>query len=148
MGRRYPDRPVVGVAGVVFCGEEVLLVKRGREPSKGLWSLPGGAVELGEGLAAACAREVLEETGVRVRVGPLAEVFERIARDGQGRVEYHYVLLDYLCQAARQEPVAGDDAAEARWATMDQLAALALTPDTLAVIEKARALNHRQSWQN
>lgn len=145
MGRRYPDRPVVGVSGVVICGDEVLVVKRGRAPSKGLWSLPGGAVELGERLSVACAREVLEETGVPVEVGPLVEVFERLLRDETGRVEYHYVLLDYLCRAQRVAPTAGDDADEARWALIEEVGDLGLTPDTLEVIRKAQAMNH-QAW--
>lgn len=136
MSRRYPERPVVGVAGVVLAGAEVLLVRRGTEPSKGIWSLPGGAVEVGEGLAEACAREVLEETGIPVRVGPLVEVVERIRRDDNGRVEYHYVLLDYLCLAERAEAKAGDDAADARWAALQELGPFGLTPDTLRVLQK------------
>ena len=101
MGRHYPSQPVVGVGGVVLCGDEVLVVQRGAEPSKGLWSIPGGAVEVGESLAEACAREVAEETGLQVRVGPMVEVIERILRDDRGRVEYHYVLIDFVCSSPR-----------------------------------------------
>lgn len=141
MGRRYPDRPVVGVSGVVLCGGQVLLVRRGRPPSQGLWSLPGGAVEVGESLAAACAREIAEETGVAAEVGPLVEVFERLLRDGQGRVEYHYVLLDYLCRAAPgQTPTPGDDADRAAWVALTDLDGRGLTPDTARVILKAAAM--------
>ncbi len=140
MARRYPERPVVGVAGVVLAGAEVLLIKRGTRPGKGLWSLPGGAVETGEGLREACAREVLEETGISVRVGPLVEVVERIRRDDRGRVEYHYVLLDYLCLAERTGPTAGDDAADARWVTLAGLGQAGLTPDTLRVVQKGAAM--------
>jgi len=137
VGRRYPDRPVVGVGGVVLSGDRVLIVKRGAEPSKGLWSIPGGAVEVGESLAQACAREVAEETGLAVRVGPVVEIIERLLRDEQGRVEYHYVLIDFVCSSPPQEPRAADDAADARWAPLDSLEGLGLTPDTRRVILKA-----------
>jgi ADP-ribose pyrophosphatase YjhB (NUDIX family) len=140
MGRRYPAAPVVGVAGVVLAGERVLLVRRANPPSQGLWSLPGGAVELGEGLAAALVREVREETGLTVRVGPLVEVVERVQADGEGAVEYHYVLLDYLCAAEPAQPRAGDDAAEARWVELARLGEAGLTPDTARVVRKACGL--------
>ncbi len=140
MGRRYPQRPVLGVGGIVMAGDLVLLVKRGVEPSKGLWSLPGGGVEVGESLKEACAREILEETGITASVGPLVEVFERILRDDQGRVEYHYVLLDYLCSAQAADPQAGDDADQARWVALGDLEQARLTPDTLRVIYKAAKL--------
>lgn len=140
MGRHYPDLPVVGVGGVVLAGEQVLLVKRGAAPSKGIWSIPGGGVETGETLAQACAREVAEETALPVRVGPMVEVIERILRDPQGRVEYHYVLIDFLCYAQPLEPKAGDDAAAARWARLDALDGFRLTPDTARVILKAARL--------
>lgn len=137
MGRRYPDRPIVGVGGIVLSSAGVLLIKRGAEPSKGLWSIPGGAVELGETLHEACAREVFEETGLKVEVGPLVEVFERRLIDDDGEVEYHYVLLDYLCRSAPDEPHHGDDAAAAKWVACDGLEGVGLTPDTLQVIRKA-----------
>jgi 8-oxo-dGTP diphosphatase len=140
LGRRYPKRPVLGVGGIVLAGDQVLLVKRGTEPSKGLWSLPGGAVEVGESLEEACAREILEETGIQARVGLLVEVFERILRDAQGRVEYHYVLHDYLCDAPAQDPRAGDDADDARWVPLKALKQVRLTPDTLRVIHRAAGL--------
>jgi ADP-ribose pyrophosphatase YjhB (NUDIX family) len=140
MGRRYPDRPVLGVGAVVLAGDRVLLVKRGSPPSQGLWSLPGGGVEKGESLKNAVAREVLEETGVAVEVGPLVGVFERLLNDSQGRLEYHYVLLDYLCRAEPVPPRAGDDAADARWVPLDQVDQAGLTPDTAALIKKAAAL--------
>lgn len=142
MGRRYPERPVVGVGGIVLAGDQVLLVKRGAPPSQGLWSLPGGAVRVGEGLKEACAREVMEETGIAVAVGPLVEVFERVLRDGQGRVEYHYVLHDYLCHALPDKPRAGDDAAEARWVALADLDKAGLTPDTDRVIRRAAGLSN------
>ena len=139
MSRRYPDRPVLGVGAVVLAGDQVLLVKRGSPPSQGLWSLPGGAVETGESLREAVAREVAEETGVAVEVGPLLGVFERLLKDGQGRLEYHYVLLDYLCHAEPTPPRAGDDAAAARWVALKELDQVGLTPDTAELIRKAAA---------
>jgi len=141
VGRRYPQRPVLGVGAVVLAGDQVLLIKRGAPPSQGLWSLPGGAVELGEGLKQAVAREVLEETGLEVEVGPLVGVFERMQKDDQGRLEYHYVLLDYLCHSPWLPPKAGDDAAQARWVALDQLDKAGLTPDTAQLIKQAAALH-------
>lgn len=144
MGTRYPERPVVGVSGVVLAGGRVLLVQRGRPPGVGLWSLPGGGVELGESLAEACAREIREETGVEATVGPLVGVFERRLRDDQGRFEYHYVLLDYLCQAdPAAQPRAGDDAAQAAWVPLEAIEAYHLTADTAQVIRDAAALAAR-----
>ncbi|MBU1274997.1 MAG: NUDIX hydrolase [Proteobacteria bacterium] len=140
MGRHYPEFPVVGVGGVVLAGDRVLLIKRGAEPSKGIWSIPGGAVEAGESLAQACAREVAEETGLQVRVGPMVEVIERILRDPQGRVEYHYVLIDFLCYAQPLDPVAADDADAASWSSLHSLEGFDLTPDTKRVILKAARL--------
>ena len=137
MGRRYPQAPVLSVAGVVLAGDQVLLVKRGRPPARGIWSVPGGAVELGESLAAALVREIKEETGLRVEVGPLVEVVERVLPDEQGRVEYHYVILDYLCFGPLQEPVAGSDAAQARWVPLERLSQAGLTPDTERVVRRA-----------
>jgi 8-oxo-dGTP diphosphatase len=125
---------------VVLSGDQVLLVQRGSEPSKGIWSIPGGGVELGESLAQACAREVAEETSLEVEVGPVVEVIERILRDAQGRVEYHYVLVDFLCYAPPSEPVAGDDAAAALWSSLARLDGFELTPDTQRVILKAARL--------
>ena len=95
--RSFPARPIVGVGAVVVDDGRVLLVKRAQAPLKGEWSLPGGAVEVGETLSAAVQREVLEETGLVVSVGPIVEVLDRIHTDGDGRVEYHYVLIDYAC---------------------------------------------------
>ena len=137
MDRNYPSRPVAGVGGIVLDGDRVLLVRRGRPPQQGLWSIPGGAVELGESLAEAVAREVREECGLDVRVIELVEVFERILHDPEGRVEYHYVLMDYLCERTGGVLHAGDDAAEAQWTPLGRLPGLSITPGTPAVIRKA-----------
>jgi 8-oxo-dGTP diphosphatase len=138
--RRHPQRPIVGVGAVIFDGDRVLLVKRGREPLKGEWSLPGGGVEVGESLTAAVAREVLEETKLRVEVGPVIEVLDRIQHGVDGRVEYHFVIVDYLCQPSGGHVQSGSDAADARWVPLDDLPAYRLTIKAQAVIEKGRLL--------
>src|SRR5258708_37630852 len=101
-GGRYPDRPVVGVGAVVVTGGRVVLVKRGHEPLAGEWNLPGGGVELGETLEAACAREVLEETGLVVEIGAMIEVVDRIMHDEARTEQYHFALVDYLCRPLRR----------------------------------------------
>ena len=141
MSRRYPKRPLIGVGGLVFKGDSVLLVQRGQEPAKGRWSIPGGLVETGERLSQAVAREILEETGLVVEAGPLVEIFERLEKDDQGRVVYHYVILDYLCLKANGTPKAASDAADVCWADPEEEASLGLWPETLAVIAKARRIN-------
>jgi len=121
-------------------GSQVLLIRRGQEPLKGEWSLPGGAVELGETLEEAVCREVLEETGLVVEPAEIVQAFDRISRDGEGRVRYHYVLVDFLCRVKAETPppetiVCATDALEARWAGPGDLDGL--TPLTVEVIRKA-----------
>jgi len=135
--REYPERPIVGVGAVVLDDDRVLLVRRGNEPLKGQWSLPGGAVEVGETLDAAVAREVLEETGLEVEVGPMIDVLDRIRVDPDGRVRYHFVLIDYLCRPTGGTLCCATDAADATWAAVDDLARFALAEATLSMIEKA-----------
>ena len=136
--REYPAQPVVGVGAVVLDGDRVLLVKRGHEPLKGEWSLPGGAVELGETLETAAAREVREETGVNVDVGPIVEVVDRLRHDPDGRVQYHYVLVDFLCHpSGTTQAAAGSDADAAVWATLGELEALGVAKAAVRVIEHA-----------
>jgi 8-oxo-dGTP diphosphatase len=137
----HPERPIVSVGAVVVDADRVLLVKRGQPPLKGQWSLPGGAVETGEELHAALAREVREETGLDVRVGPVVEVLDRITRDDDGRVEYHYVIIDYLCEAVGGSVACASDADDARWVARDELAGYGLTPTVANVIERAFALS-------
>jgi 8-oxo-dGTP diphosphatase len=140
--RRYPEHPRVGVGGVVFDPRgRVLLIRRGSEPLKGFWSIPGGILDLGETMTAGVRREVLEETGIEVEVGPLITTFERIRRDEDGQVEYHYVLVDFLCEApADCVPSAASDALEARFVDPGELAGFQTTPSLLPVIEMALAL--------
>lgn len=139
MAREYPDQPVAGVGGVVIRGREVLLVKRAHPPRAGEWSLPGGRLELGESLVDGVRREVREETGIDVWVGPLVEVFDRVHRDVDGRVRYHFVIADYLCHPIGGALAAGDDAVDARWVPRGAVAGLGVNAHAINVIEKAFA---------
>jgi mutator protein MutT len=143
--RKFPERPVVGVGAVILDGNQVVLVKRAHEPLKGEWSLPGGAVELGETLAEALAREVREETDLDVCVGPVVEILDRVHRGTDGRVEYHFILIDYLCTVNGGGLTAASDAAEACWASVDDLARYRLAEAATAVIAKAFELARRSS---
>ena len=139
--RSYPARPVVAVGAVILDGDRVLLAKRAHEPLKGEWSLPGGVVEIGETLEAALAREVLEETGLKVEVGPVVEVFDRIHAASDGRVEFHFVIVDYLCRLVGPQRLAhGSDADEVRWVSAADLGSYRTTEKATAVIRKARLL--------
>jgi 8-oxo-dGTP diphosphatase len=137
--RRYPAHPIPGVGALIIEGDQILLVKRGREPQKGYWSLPGGAVETGEHLEVALRREVREETGLDVEVVHLIEVFERIMSGDSGKIEYHYILLDYVCRPAGGTLQASDDASHAAWFRESDIDALRITEGTPAVIAKAFA---------
>ena len=136
----YPERPVVGAGGVVILDGRVLLVRRGHDPLKGQWSIPGGTIELGETLEEGVARELREETGLTVRVLDLIEVFERIFRDAAGRPQYHYVIVDYLCEAVEGVPRASGDAADVALVAEDELGRYALTEAATRVIRKAFAM--------
>jgi mutator protein MutT len=140
VSRAYPDRPYVGVGAVIVDDGKVVLIKRKYEPLAGQWSLPGGGVELGETLEDSVAREMLEETGLVVEVGAVIEVFDRITRDADGRVRYHFVLVDYLCRPISGELRAGSDVDEAVLADPSELARYALTEKAQAVIERALQL--------
>jgi ADP-ribose pyrophosphatase YjhB (NUDIX family) len=135
--RRYPPRPVVGVGALIIDRDRIVLVERGREPLEGWWSLPGGAVETGERLEDAIRREVLEETSLEVETAGIVEVFERIHRDTDGRVEYHYVLIDYLCRVTGGALAARDDARRAEWVERGRLEEYRITEGSRPVIEKA-----------
>jgi 8-oxo-dGTP diphosphatase len=138
--RQYPERPIVGVGAVILADGRVVLIRRRYEPLRGQWSLPGGGVEIGETLEAAVAREVLEETGLQVEVGPVIEVFDRIMRDDDDRVRYHYVLVDYLCWPVGGELQAGSDVDAAVLADPAALAPFGITAKAAAVIARALAL--------
>jgi 8-oxo-dGTP diphosphatase len=138
--RKYPERPIVGVGAVVLGEGGVVLIKRAHEPLKGEWSLPGGAVEVGETLIQAVEREVREETGLHVRVGPIVEVLDRVHRGADGRVEYHFVLIDYLCTVTSGSLTQGSDAANVCWAAVADLSKYQLAEPATAVIAKALEL--------
>jgi 8-oxo-dGTP diphosphatase len=135
--RHYPNHPLVGVGAVVFKGGEVLLVRRGQEPAKDSWSLPGGLVELGETMEAAILRELAEETGVTVRLLGIAAVLERIFPDPNGRIAYHYVLVDFLCDYLEGELNAGSDITAARFVTLNDISVFDLPQFTENVIRRA-----------
>ncbi len=132
---------MLGVGALIFDDDlRILLVERGREPLKGFWSLPGGVLETGETLAEGVVREVLEETGLIVSVDQPVEIFERIMRDPDGKAEYHYVLVDYICRVTGGSLAAADDVADVRWTPKQDLYGIRLTEGTLPVIEKAYSI--------
>ncbi len=135
MTREYPTSPVIGVGAVILDGERVLLIRRGHEPMKGQWSIPGGALEVGESLLDGVVREVREETGLEVEPIRLIEVLDRIVRDDDERVRFHYVLIDYLCRVTGGALCCATDATEARWASVKELDGVAAF--TVSVIEKS-----------
>ena len=135
--RRYPQRPIIGVGALILKRDRILMAQRGKQPLMGWWSLPGGALETGESLAEAVRREVREETGLDIRPLGVLEIFERIMRDAAGAVEYHYVLIDYMCRAIGGTLAAGDDVCAVEWVRRRDLARLQITEGTLAGIEKA-----------
>lgn len=141
--RLYPSRPFAGVGAVVWDGSHVLLIRRGQPPAAGMWSLPGGLIEVGETVANAVQREVREECGLEVAVGPVLGVFEPIQRDDQGRIVYHYVVLDFLAHYLSGEAHAGDDADEARWVTPGELPAYPLTEAVRQMIERGLEMARR-----
>jgi len=136
MKREYPETPLVGVGAIIIEEGRVVLVKRGHPPLEGKWSIPGGVLEVGETLRKAVVREALEETGLAVEPGELLGVFERVLPDEQGRMKYHYVLIDFLCRRVAGELAAGDDASEVRWLRREELASLELARETEEVILK------------
>jgi 8-oxo-dGTP diphosphatase len=136
MAREFPDNPLVGVGAVIVADHRVLLVRRGQPPLLGEWSLPGGVLECGETLREAVIREAREETGLTVETGEMLGVYERIIRSQDGRVRYHYVLIDFLCRPASGELQAASDAADVRWFTPEELPGLKLPADTLDVIQR------------
>lgn len=135
--RDYPDRPIVGVGAVIVHDGRAVLIRRAGEPLAGEWSVPGGAVELGETVRGATEREAREETGLLVEAGEVIEVFDSITRDEAGREQYHFVLIDFLCRVVSGELRAGGDAAEARWVTAGELASLQVRESIAWLVSKA-----------
>ena len=142
MSREYPDYPRVGVGAIVLHEGRVLLVKRGHAPGLGLWSVPGGLVDLGETTVEAARREVEEESGLKVRIAGLVGILDRVTRDADDRVRYHWVLIDYLAFPESNDTItAGSDAAEVRWVTIDEVERLPITEGLVDMIQRAAALS-------
>jgi 8-oxo-dGTP diphosphatase len=137
VNRTYPERPFVGVGAVIVDGARVVLIRRRFDPLAGEWSLPGGVVAAGETLEMSVRREMEEETGLVVTVGPVIEVFDRITRDDDGRVQYHYVLVDYLCWPSGGVLRAGSDVDAAVWVDVSDLSQYGITEKAAAVIARA-----------
>lgn len=134
MSREYPDRPFVGVGVVVWRGGEVLLIERGKGPRTGGWSLPGGKQELGETVREAAHREIREETAVEIEITGLLDVVDMVRKDGEGRVQFHYTLVDFTAEWVSGEAVAGTDAAAARWVRLEDIDQYRLWDETRRVI--------------
>jgi 8-oxo-dGTP diphosphatase len=146
--REYPQRPVVGVGGVVIANGRALLIRRGHAPLEGQWSIPGGTLEVGETIVEGIERELAEETGIQVRVLELIEVFERIFRDKDGKVQYHFVIVDYLCEMAGGTARAGGDVVDVAWATEAELPRFGLTEAATRVLRKAFAMARERTKLN
>lgn len=140
MSREYPEHPRVGVGAVVLHGSRVLLVRRGRPPGAGKWSLPGGLVRLGETTRDAVVREVAEECGLTITVAGVAGVVDRVVRDDAGRIRYHYVLVDYLAFPDSTRVVPGSDAADVQWVEIERVAELDVTEGLADMIRRAQTL--------
>jgi 8-oxo-dGTP diphosphatase len=136
MEREFPEVPLVGVGSIIIEGDRVLLVKRAHPPIQGQWSIPGGVLEVGETVREAAVREAHEETGLIVEASELLGVYDRILRDPELRVQYHYVLIDFLCRRVGGELRAASDAAAVRWFGREELSGLNLPEDTQEVIRK------------
>ena len=136
MQREFPETPLVGVGAIIIENARVVLVKRAHPPLQAEWSIPGGVLEVGELVRQAAIREACEETGLTVDPGELLGVYDRVLRDADKRVRYHYVLVDFLCRRVAGDLVAASDATEVRWFTKEELPALKLAEDTIDVIHK------------
>ncbi|MEQ8664520.1 MAG: NUDIX hydrolase [Rhodospirillales bacterium] len=137
MARRFPNNPLVGVGVVIIQGDRVVMCRRAKPPRAGCWSLPGGGQELGETVRETAVREALEETGLSIQVRGLVDVIDSISHDDDGRIEYHYTLIDFAARVTGGTLRAGDDAAEVAWFTLDEVRALDTWATTIEIIEKA-----------
>ena len=132
----YPQQPCVAVGAIVFNNERVLLVRRGRPPAENLWAIPGGKVKLGETLQHAAEREILEETGLRIRAREPVYTFDHLEQDGDGKILFHYVIVDLLADYIGGDIQAGDDALEARWITSGEIKRLEVSPKTVELLHR------------
>ena len=132
---QYPERPRVAVGAVVFKGGDVLLVQRGQPPAEGTWAIPGGSVRIGETLPQAAEREILEETGVIIRATEPVYTFDVIERDAEGRVRFHYVIVDLSAEYVAGTPRPASDAVDARWVSVDELRRRKVSPETIGLLK-------------
>ena len=139
MKREFPETPLVGIGAIIIENARVVLVKRAHPPLRDEWSIPGGVLEVGELVREAAVREAREETGLTVEPGELLGVYDRVLHDVDRRVQYHYVLIDFLCRRVAGDLVAASDAAEVKWFAREELPGLKLAEDTLDVIRKGFA---------
>lgn len=148
MGREYPLRPIVGVGAIILENDNVLIVRRGQPPKMGAWSIPGGGVDLGEDLEQACMREVKEETGLDVEILSEGRVLNRVTRDEWGRVQFHYVLIDYVCRPTGGLLQAASDISEAKWVPLSDVSTLRpMTSGTAEfILESVALLNQSSRW--
>ena len=130
-GKSYPLEPRVGVGAITIKDGKVLLVKRGVEPSKGLWAIPGGTLKLGETLQECAAREIMEETGIQIKVGDCIYVFDFIERDNERKIKFHYVIVDFAAEYVAGVPQGADDALEARWLSPEEFKKLPVAKNTM-----------------
>lgn len=143
MKRVYPDSPIVSIGAVILKGDMVLIIKRGVEPSKGKWSIPGGAIELGENTVDAVKREVLEETGLRIEVKGMIGHYDDVVHDDRGRIRFHYVILYFLADYVAGKARASSDIVEARWVTFDELKNYDMSQGTLDMLKKVKMEKYR-----
>ncbi|MGQ9760038.1 MAG: NUDIX hydrolase [Candidatus Methanomethylicaceae archaeon] len=133
--REYPERPLVGVGVILIKDHKILLVKRGHEPNKGMWSIPGGLIKLGETAEDAAVRETMEETGLKITLGQIVGIFNVVARDEEGRVKYHYVIIDYLGEVVGGTLTAGTDVTDVKWFRLEELDEIQTSPSVRKPID-------------
>jgi 8-oxo-dGTP diphosphatase len=142
--REYPEGPVIGVGGVIFEGDTVLLARRNQDPGKGVWTLPGGVVELGETLEVALRREILEEVSITIEIGGLAKLLDRIVHDEEKAVRYHYVIADYWGWKVSGMLRPGSDVSDARFVRLAEVSSLGLHGQVVETIYAAAAMRERR----
>jgi 8-oxo-dGTP diphosphatase len=145
MKREYPERPIVAVGGIIFHEDTVLLVKRNREPAMGQWSLPGGAVELGESLEEALKREIHEEVSIKIGIGGLVKLVERVVHDQKRRVRFHYVIADYWGWKVSGQPHAASDISDARFVTLKEARKLGIHKEVEGTIVMAMKMKDEKT---